>query len=256
MSEPFVVAGCPARNRAWALPGWYAAMQAQARAPDRCFILLNDCEDASEAAAFRLLHRDLGPLPLFRYEVFNTGFPGWSRGSRASGWKESEEGDPTYHSDDQANLGRVRTRFIDRALERWPDLTHVWSCDSDVYPDPDVLERLLALDRPVAGAVVRNTLSGAFGYMCCRLESGEPCRKGRVEARMLDTGTPFEVTLIGACVLIRRDVLDAGCRYGAHPNGEDFHFNAAREAAGFEAWVDPLARTRHLMNGPDAEPLR
>lgn len=32
--EPFIVAGCPARNRAWILPRWYEAMERQTRKPD------------------------------------------------------------------------------------------------------------------------------------------------------------------------------------------------------------------------------
>lgn len=159
MSEPFVVVGCPIRNRAWALPRHLAALRAQAREPDAYFYLANDCDDHTRKVGnmpcdgtIACLHDasvdvngvEPGPARL-RFDILNTGDPGSERVATADS--------PRYST---ANLAAVRNEWVRRCLEHWPQASHLWSCDSDVIPDPDVLEKLLAADVPVCAAVVRN----------------------------------------------------------------------------------------------------
>lgn len=238
MSEPLVIAATIAKNRAWALPLWYPALAAQTRPPDHTFVLLNDCTDGSEALLADI--RDFG--------VLNTGDTGDNRIH------------PRYSI---ANLAHLRNEMISRVLTRWPTLTHLWSVDSDITPNPDVLAKLLSADLPVCAAVVRNSQQfNIFNYMCgWRQKYGagdegsfkSPYRDG-TERDQLARSEPFIVSLAGACVLIRRDVLDAGVRYGDHPQGEDAHFSISAMEHGFMLAVHPQARTSHYMEQGE-EPL-
>lgn len=236
-STPFVVAGCPAKNRAWALPRWYAALMAQPqlwRKPDAVFVLLNDSDDDSEILLNEMSVASswLRDTPHLSYGVVNTGDPGYDR---------------IYPRYSTANLATVRNYWIERALHRWPELTHLWSCDSDVLPDADVLEKLLASDKPVIAAVVANHATGSvFNYFTGEDADG-PRRHGLDSILWSMAEVPFEVTMTGACVLIRRDVLDAGVRYADHARGEDVAWSKAASEAGFPLYVHPKALTSHLQ---------
>jgi GT2 family glycosyltransferase len=254
MAEPFIVAGGPVRNRGWIIGRHLDSLAAQTVAPGAIFHLLNDSSDETEAVYQGSEWADC-------YEVFNTGHPGWSRGTRASGWRETDDGTLLRNADAYANLARVRNRWIDRALKYHPQATHLWSVDSDVLPDPDVLEKLLTADEAVVAAVVRNS-ERTYNFMQ-NYEYGEPQRSGMEDSyvRNVSPEATFEVTLLGACVLIRREVVSdrdwgAHCRFGPHPIGEDVPFCQAAQAAGFKLWLEPRARTRHFMDGPGKEPLR
>lgn len=245
MSEPFVVAGCPVRNRGWIVEDHADALTDQSTLPppNRIFYLVNDCEedDLTEDTLGQLVYEGRDWIS---FEVFNTGHPGWHRGSREDGWKTGPH--PTYHEDNCANNARVRNRWIERALKLWPQATHLWSVDSDVLPKKDCLERLLAADKDIVAAVVRNG-ERAYNFMLDWIDF-EPARTGH-EADAVAGDAPFPVSLLGACVLIRREVLvrEPLVRFAAHPRGEDFPFCEAARLAGYQLWVEPRARTEHWM---------
>lgn len=251
-SSPFVVACCPARNRAWALPRWYASLSAQSRRPDAALVLSNDCSDDTKHV-LRQLQRGSGlpgRLELHR-GIYNT--------YTSSG--SERDSTPKY---DIANLAAVRNECVAQCLKEYRQLTHLWSVDSDVVPDADVLSLLLAADVPIVAAVVRNSdAAGVFNYMCGWQRpygNGDdnvnvlPRRDGS-ESSKLERTEPFVVTVTGACVLIRRDVIDAGVRYDAHPQGEDVAWSLDAQRHGYMLAVHPLARTSHYMRR-DEEPLR
>lgn len=196
-----------------------------------------------------------------RVHHFNTGCPAWAR-----------DGEPRYSLNDHANLAVVYNRCLDLALEGWPDATHVWMIDSDVIPDPDVLELLLAAGKPLVSAVVPLGKQ-AWNFMC-GMEDGEPRRTG-FEGRLLQAEEPMPVQFLAACTLIRRGVLEAGkddpcfatdlrtgegiylpkVRFAPHPRSHDFPFCAAARAAGYGLWLEPRARCSHYMKQGE-EPLR
>lgn len=249
MAEPFVVAAAIARNRAWVLPRWATALYGQGRKPDAAYLLLNDCTDGS-----RLLLEGVSEQPgawPAAFDVLNTGAEGYDRIA------------PRYST---ANIARLRNELTGRVLARWPQATHLWSVDSDILPDPDVLEKLLAADKPVCAAVVRNSTAPVWNFWRGAQEFGwrgqpgyswRPCRLGGrdnelAEELALGGDRPFSVTMTGACVLIRRDVLDAGVRYADNVDGEDVAWSMAAREKGFPLYVHPLARTRHAQrNGEE-----
>jgi GT2 family glycosyltransferase len=251
------------------LPAWLAALAGQARRPDQTLLLINDSSDQSWAIAngpwwtCMSVPRVDPFLWTVHAERYDTGHPHYERGSG-------------YTVDHHANLASVRNRWIERALAQWPQATHLWMVDSDVLPEPDCLALLLAADKDVVAAPVRNG-EKAWNFM-----SGYRHHEGSVEpvrmpgeAEMLAAGAlPFEVALLGACTLVRRAVLDTWIgvdpavgvntphqppqplvRFAPHPRGEDLAFCAAARAAGYQLFVEPRARTAHWMD-PDKEPLR
>lgn len=215
-------------------------MRAQTRRPDALYVLLNDCADDSRQV---LLENAPDGIPLV-VEEFNTGEPGFERAPA--------DGTLRYST---ANIATLRNEMLRRVLARWPQATHAWSVDSDVEPQEHCLARLIAADKPVIAAVVRNG-DAVWNFMCGRRkEDGEPERNGCeplwlcVYAHDL-APEPFPVGLTGACILLSRNVLEAQPippRYGAHPRGEDFPFCAQARELGFDLYMHPRALTRHHM---------
>lgn len=242
MTEPIVVAGCVAKNRAWALGSWYDAMEAQTRRPDRVRVLLNDCDDSSEQICY-----ERGDDVTSDYWVLTTGDPGCERVATAEA--------PRYSI---AHLAMLRNEFVDRTLERWPQATHLFSVDSDVIVDPDVLEKLLAADKAVIAATVCNSRDQPVWNFFVGSDDEGPRRTpmdqfGITGESVVQAKNKIaEVTMTGACVLIRRDVLDAGVRYADHPRGEDVAWSMAATKAGFSLYVHPQARTSHVQRNGEA----
>jgi GT2 family glycosyltransferase len=153
---------------------------------------------------------------------------------------------------------------MEYALEVLPELTHLWLCDSDVIPDDDVLAKLLDADLPVVAAVVRNSpAEGVYNFWCGwrpPYAAGglgglkHPYRDGSESSKLL-LSEPFVCSLVGACCLIRRDVIDSGVRYGFHEQGEDLFWSLEAQRNGFLLATHPEARTTHFMT-KGAEGLR
>lgn len=258
MTQPYVVAGCPVRNRAWIIERHVAAVKEQAPRPT-CFYLVNDSDDRTEQFLYECM-----PGALDDYEVFDTNHQGYTR-----------TGEHRYHDDQHANLASLRNHWIERALELYPQASHLWMVDSDVVPDPDCLEKLLAADKDIVAGVVRNG-DGAWNFMTVsELVHGVgdvPTRTRVDEVNLHHETDPFEVSLLGACVLVKREVLERktqekaeffdatifyqpsvpAVRFWSHPRGEDFTWCSAAKAAGFDLWLQPLARTMHWMSETEA----
>lgn len=272
--EPFVVACCPIRNRAWAVMKLYDALCGQGRPPERLLFVEGDSEDRTRDEILGLIADidqvpgSVGPPGVY-LRRFDTGCPGWSR-----------DGNPRYSINDHEALARVYNECIDEALRRWTEATHIWMIDSDVEPAPDVLALLLAAEKDVVAAAVRNS-PGAWNFMSGRSHfrdlswspetDGDPRRNG-TEGAVLFREEPLPVALVSACVLYRREVLERletwdeltdgttvhrpRCRFAPDPRSHDFGMMRALRAAGIQPWVEPRARCAHWYYGPDREPLR
>jgi len=236
MEDSFIVAGCPVRNRAWILPRHIFAVSNVAYSdcfhfPNSLFYLWGDCDDDTAMVLSR--HRSAGAAVYI--DRFDTGFPGWKRDG---------EGEERYHS---SNMSRVRNVWAERLVGMFPEATHLWNVDSDVLPAPDVLQRLLAVDKPVVGAFVP-IADGVTPIHMTHFVIDDP---GGFKARRMgnekDQTGPHPVTLLGGCYLIRRDAWEAGLRWGEHPQGEDGFFGDKSRELGLELWVDPMAKCEHVM---------
>lgn len=220
----FVVAGGPVRDRGWIVGRSADALRAAGA--DALFYFANDCSDDTEDV---LLAKSVD------FRSLHTGKEGYCRGVRREGWKG--------HNHAFDHLADMRNLWAEQALAIYPQATHFWSCDSDILPDPDCLQKLLAADKPCIGAYVRNSPI-SFNFTLGMDEEG--ARRNGQETEASKGSEPFEVTLTGACMLIRRDVLER-TRWGYHKRGEDHIFAQSCIAQGYGLWFHPKARGAHHM---------
>lgn len=251
--EPFVVVACPIRNRAWMVERHINGLLSQSGPPRRLLYVTGDNADDTEE---RLRDPAVGFCGPGEVEVlrYDTGCPAWHR-----------SGEPRYSLNDHANLARVYNYCIDKALELWPGATHVWMIDSDIVPEPDVLELLIDANVDAVAPIV--PLGKAAWNFMLGYQFRVPQRDGSEAGRLL-WDRPFPAPFVCASVLYRREVLDyvdedsaafdeerALVRFAPHPRSHDFPMQAALRAAGFQAWVEPRARCSHYME-EGKEPLR
>jgi hypothetical protein len=213
MSAPFVVAGGIVRNRAWVLPRHLSAVRANV--PALMFYLTGDNTDDT----VEILDADGEDMNVSGFHlVHNVGNLNFTR--------DGSEGEGRYSS---AIMADLRNRWAAEALKRWPQLTHLFVVDSDVLPEPDVLERLLAVDQPIVGAWVPGC-------------PPQPELDGAEYILKL-----FIATCLGGCYLIRRDALDAGIEWRQHAQSEDGGLAESARGLGFMLWADPDAKCTHIM---------
>ncbi len=228
--QPTVFIASPVRNRAWVLPAFLDSLEKldhPAEAVSHHF-LINDCVDASG----QILRDWASRRQRAVVEEVRTGVVGWNRYQ--------------YPHYDFRNLARLRNHLLERFLASGS--SHLFSVDSDVLVPPHALRYLLRAERPVVAAVIAN-LPG------CSVEASSAHnfllrRDGRYRH---EPGVPtgiFEVDLTGAVVLIRREVIEAGARYGEHSSGEDLAFCRQTQALGFGLWCHGMVRCVHRMDDP------
>lgn len=240
--KPFVVAGGIVRNRAWILRRHLSAVAACG--PQKMFYVTGDNADTTEQILNGMHFAIIGnPLLPPEYLVHDTGEPGYTR--------DGSDG-PRYRS---THMAAERNLWAAEALKRWPQATHLWVVDSDVLPEPDVLEKLLAVDQPIVGAWVPGC-TPATGWNALE---GRAARTGAEDRFRL----PFIATMLGGCYLVKRCVFYCPFERGVspaydfvgpwreHPQGEDGGFGDAVREMGFLMWADPAARCTHLMERDD-----
>lgn len=237
----FVVGGGIVRNRAWILSEHIDAVADNE--PEQMFYVTGDNNDQTEDALSTWADRD--DCHVWRencfdkvgrsYLVHNTGEPSWTR--------DGKEG-PRYKS---SHMAAERNLWAQEALKRWPQATHLWVVDSDVLPAPDVLDKLLAVDAPVAGAYV--PVGDGFPIYMEGMRNGKPYRTGQERHRT----EPFECSLVGGCYLFRADTIGFphGYPWSEHKLGEDGGFAAFMRAYGHKMMAVPGAKCEHLMTRDD-----
>jgi len=129
--------------------------------------------------------------------------------------------------------------------------THLFFLDSDVEPPLDAIDRLLALEAPVATGLYPLMLREGLRWAVLNKDAGGVyrCRKA------LDfVDAPFQVDGAGAgCLLIRRDILsDMSWPYfrwdltaPGRKTGEDVFFSKKLNASGVRITVDPTVLCKH-----------
>lgn len=151
------------------------------------------------------------------------------------------------------DVAENRNALVARALEHGSEW--VLFLDDDGLFEPDLLERLLAHEQPVVGALVLKrsppfhpaAISERRGSRFCPLP-------------LLDHGPDELVSVLGvgmAATLIRREALDAIeppwfvwgrdlPDLGLRPVGEDYTFGMRVNAAGLSVYVDLATRVGHI----------
>ncbi len=155
-----------------------------------------------------------------------------------------------YASSRDAGVGRSTIMHV--ALKN-PDMTHVYSMDSDVVPPNDTLQKLLDYDFPIVAGVYPmkgNMWSFKVGSGWCFRNESLPDKL-------------FEATCIaGSTVLIKREVFEKlrepyfNVAYRAidekgmcYDEGEDEYFSRIAIEAGYKLMVDPTIICKHFNYG-------
>ena len=131
------------------------------------------------------------------------------------------------------------------------EFTHLFFLDSDVEPPLDALERLLALEAPIA--------TGCYGVGRPHWALAE-YREGHFHLlkALPERERPFAVAGCGAgCLLIRREVLEKIAwpwfRWVERPDGsqvgEDIYFSAKANEAGYAIRAHPGVICGHYKDG-------
>jgi glycosyltransferase involved in cell wall biosynthesis len=220
MEKMKVLVGAPVRNRAWILQRHIDAIKAQDIPFETCYVV-NDCTDETESIlrrnGFRCVRYDLGDVAT---------------------------ADPTRNGYSYANLAELRNRLLDEFLAS--DCEYLFSVDTDIIIPPGTISRLMQHGVDIVSALIPNSPSmDAYNIM---RHIG-----GGVYQHILDwTDGLMEVDATGAVYLIRRDVIEAGVRYGWHPQGEDLYFCREARRRGFRLWCDTSIRPVHVY-GPGIE---
>lgn len=155
-----------------------------------------------------------------------------------------------YASSRDAGVGR--STIIHSALKN-PNMTHMYSVDSDVVPPDNTLQRLLDYDLPIVTGIYKMK-----GNLWSFKVNSDWCSRNEPLPEKL-----FEATCIaGSTVLIKREVLEKlkspcfNVAYRAidekgmcYDEGEDEYFSRIAREAGFKLMVDPTIICEHYNYG-------
>lgn len=170
-------------------------------------------------------------------------------------------------------LSHLRNAMIQAAVEGL--YTHILMVDSDLVLQPQTLRWMLASGRDVVYEVFwtrffpHQTLTvpnvWSFGESCQYEPDGLPLTPRhlahlvRAYYRKLRVPGLYPVGGGGACSLISRRAIDAGCNYAPVWNlgwwGEDRWFQARCAVAGIQQWADTHCPPRHLYRQSDLRTL-
>lgn len=153
---------------------------------------------------------------------------------------ERRENDHYWTHDNLAKMHLLRNLTCKRALKGGYD--YLFSVDTDLILQPETLLTLLEADKDIV-----SELFWTNGW-CNAWMTDQSSGMSR------DWLTPglYRVGMTGACVLIKRRVLEAGVDYSAIPCiqkalwGEDRHFCIRAACHGFELWTDSHFPPEHL----------
>lgn len=117
---------------------------------------------------------------------------------------------------------------------------------SDVEFEIDIIENLVSYDKPHIAPMFWATIGGKVSFY--DTWGFKPVGSGNwsnFPKATWDSGQePFQMEFAGGPALIRRDVLDAGCRYT--PQEADNGLCKMIHSAGFSVWVAPAVNVYHI----------
>lgn len=162
---------------------------------------------------------------------------------------------------DHARNEAVRV-FLNPPKDAPKDFTHLFFCDDDTVPPYDAIEKLLALDKPIATGItpiLRATAEGKSqiynAFIAQKIvKNAKGIDVSQFEAIDHEGGIQKVISCGGSCLLIRRDVFEKmeAPWFLFHWNadytgyiGEDLFFCNKAMELGIEIWCDPSVRCKH-----------
>ncbi|MDK8192517.1 hypothetical protein QP794_20740 [Paenibacillus sp. UMB7766-LJ446] len=198
--------GAPVRNRAWIMERHLQSLKQQ-KVDKRFFYILNDSEDQTE----QILNDHQ-----ISYMTHNLG--------KTYG---NLRGQYSYH-----HLAQLRNILLDEFLKS--DCDYLFSIDTDIIIPEQSLERILENEKDICAMLIRNHP---------RLKAHNAMIGGKHVQKFSEGVIPVDLT--GAVYLIKREVIEAGVRYGSHPIGEDAPFCEQAQQLGYGLYVDTRLRPVH-----------
>jgi len=234
-----IAIGCIVRNRAWILPEYLTALAAIEFADKEFIFLENDSTDDTLRLIDQFMHREISRG--------NQVWLGLDYRLNPPGHRRSEYGLNSYE-----RLASLRNLLL--YMFQHTSADYLLSIDSDIIVPPDIVTKLLPLASE--GAIVAAAIANIPG--------GKP--DGRTPGNFMIesagllvhppeyplTGT-MDVTVTGAVCLMPRDIINAGVRYGPHPQGEDVPFCLSASRAGCRIMVNFDVVCDHRMEEPVQE---
>ena len=144
----------------------------------------------------------------------------------------------------------LRNQFV-RTLLAAPQYSHIFFVDSDTEMPIDALDRLLALDVPIASGCYAVHMRDGFRWALGNLDADG---RYRLLARRPSFTEPFQVDAGGAgCLLVRREIFEQTTypwfNWVNNPDGsqisEDMWFFGQCHKHGHRVTVDPLVVCKH-----------
>lgn len=211
MEKVFI--GAPVRNRGWVLPRHLDSVLAQTDIDKEICYILNDSEDDTED-----ILRDYGAthgVRTVKYDLNATN--GHVRGQYS-----------------YKGLANLRNRLLDEFLKS--DCDYLLSIDTDIIIPKGSIKQLIDNDKDICSMLLRNNP---------HIMAHNIMNNG-VHLKKIPLGV-IPVDLTGAVYLIKREVVEAGCRYAFHRQGEDFPFCGTAKKKGFEIYCDTRLRPIHAF---------
>jgi glycosyltransferase involved in cell wall biosynthesis len=228
-----IVTGCIVRNRAWILPEYLAALAAVDFDEKEYIFLENDSTDDTLRLIDAFMRQKIAENRRL--------WLGLNYRLNPPGHRRHEYGVNGYE-----RMAGLRNLFLYMFL--CTDADYLLSIDSDIIVPPDIVSKLLPLahDYGIAAAAIANIpgenpdgrTPGNF-----MIETAA----GMIHPPQYPVAGNMEVAVTGAVYLIPRWVVEAGTRYGAHPQGEDVPFCIMARQKGCRLVVSFDVHCEHRM---------
>ena len=228
-----------ARNRDWILPKWLESLENQTHNLSRIAVLDNSAEGEMKQTEWLLDRQEDGRLEVVR--LYAEPNEPWERGKYT-----------------KQNFAYITNEAFDEFLDG--DSEWLFFFDTDQECGPDAIERLLALDVPAAGLVIRTNPHPAIMNFLGVADPGQP--NGIVYDRnslkrredifkpypKFAPDGPFEVGFVSGAVLLHRSVVERVEASPTHPNWEwGSVWDTYRRLFNRGPVIEPRVRTKHHM---------
>jgi hypothetical protein len=152
-------------------------------------------------------------------------------------------------------LSDLRNKILKKCVDLNCD--YLFSCDSDILVNKDILNRLTAHNLPIVSSLIYNgylvnNIEEAYKYPNILNEIGYRVYKHIVNYRTKNpkeniVGTLVQCDFTGACVLMSKDVCSK-TQYSWHKQGEDEPWSFSARQNGFKLYCDISTFQYHIMS--------
>lgn len=252
-----VLIGGPVRKRADVLKAHLASLAAQEKPKnvtfDYCFV--DDYPDPDE-----------GSTVLAEFVAEHGGTVVKSQDTRSDDFSDAHPITHQWTESAMNRVGRLKNRLLRKTVEGGYD--YLWLVDSDLILDRTTFQSLLAANRQVVSAVYwtrwntsREIHAAPQVWQAPVYQLGLPHypeHEFRSDLAMRDL---IKVGGLGACTLIRREVIEKGVNFAKPPqfpsgglwDGEDRHFCEWARRLHVELWADGWPDIFHVYHASDVE---